>query len=96
MTNPVDTLLSHIKSHTRAEWQALAKERWTELRIWAQENGESACILGFVVGLFFVIGIRFFVALGLFVGLLLGIAWSLAPETRAESPAIKDDEVSGV
>ena len=34
--------IGFVRTRTREEWQHLVVERWTDIRIWIQENGEKA------------------------------------------------------
>jgi hypothetical protein len=67
-------IFDNLTSRSRSQLTALFKERFTELRIWAQENGEKAAIVTFILGLLIALFFRVFVlvvALSLIVGYII-------------------------
>ncbi len=78
-------IVARIRSRNRDQWAALCREGLTELRIWVQEHGEKAAILGFVLGLLITLAFKLFVGL-IVIGVLVGyLVWYLAP--AATQPA---------
>ncbi|MCB0331692.1 MAG: hypothetical protein KDD70_18600 [Bdellovibrionales bacterium] len=73
-------VLDEVKKQPRKEWVRLARDRWTRLRIWIQENGEAAFCLGLALGFVVVVFHKLFIAL-LALGVLIGGSlYMLAPE----------------
>ena len=56
-------LRSYIKRRNTEEWQEFFLDRWTGLRIFAQENGEKASFLGFGIGIAIVLFFKLFIFL---------------------------------
>lgn len=56
-------IIEEIRKKSREEWHSVAHERWTDIRIWVQEHGEAAFLLGFFVCLFITYFFKFFIAL---------------------------------
>jgi len=62
-------IVDYIRQKNREQYLGELKAKWVELRIWIQENGELAFIVGLVIGLLFVSYIRVF--LGIFAVLVV-------------------------
>ncbi|MCO6431923.1 MAG: hypothetical protein J5J00_13775 [Deltaproteobacteria bacterium] len=87
-------IIGSIKRRTREEWIQLFREKWLDLRIIVQENGEAALVAGILGGIIFVLAFRFFIALAvigmLVVFLILNIAESekeIASSAKNSSPS---------
>ena len=83
MSNPLENLRAKINSRTRDEWRSFILEKWTDLRIWVQENGESAFLVAMFLGMFLVIAFKFFVALILALCAVAALVWYLAPTSNS-------------
>lgn len=49
-----------INQRTKAQWQQLLREKWTNVRIFVQEHGEISALLGFGIGVFVVLFYKVF------------------------------------
>jgi hypothetical protein len=58
-----------IRSRDQAEWRAAFNEWITNTRIFVQENGEKALILGFLLGIFIVMLFKLFIFVACFAAL---------------------------
>ncbi|MBX7137420.1 MAG: hypothetical protein K1X83_05500 [Oligoflexia bacterium] len=80
--------LEIIRSKSREEWEALARERWTNARIWTQENGELALVFGLLAGIFFVLALKLVVMLLVIAGLAAFGVWLYAlPDGQKRGPS---------
>ena len=84
--------IDSIKQRSRPEWEQLTRDRWTELRIWIQENGELAAVVSLVVGIFFVLAFKLVVILAVIIGLGGYGIWYLAPTQSGSSAKPFDEE----
>jgi predicted PurR-regulated permease PerM len=78
----VDNFTSWAKSRTRTGWKALVRDSYTEMRIWLQENGEKAFVIGLMVGFALIVFFKLFAflfALGIILGVLV---WELATDSH--------------
>ncbi len=88
--------LVKIREKSREEWLSCAKEKWTEVRIWIQENGELAGIVLLLAGLFIGQALRFFFSLAVLAAVVFFAAYLYAqPEaSRARSEKTGDSDDS--
>lgn len=85
-------IIEKIRSRTREEYEALARERLTLLRIWLQEHGELALLIGLIAGIVFVEAFQLIaLVLMLSVVALLGV-WLIALPRSQQRPAPSDNE----
>ena len=71
-----------FKKRTQEEWKAYLSDQWTDLRIFVQENGEKAAVLGCAFGIVIVVFFKLFVflvCLGALALLLLAVTDGSAP-----------------
>lgn len=90
-------LKGQIRQKSREEWADTAKELWTDLRIWIQENGEKAAVVGLAIGIAAVLFYKLVVFIAV-VGMLLGFAvWFTAlPESEMKAYREKDQKTGPV
>jgi len=80
-------IIEDIKNNKREDWASLAKEKWTDTRIWLQEHGEWAFGIGILTGAIIVLAFEIVIAL-IVVAFLLGFGvWYFAGTNEAD-PAI--------
>lgn len=76
-------LLQGIRSRSRESWQQLALDRWTDSRIWIQENGELAAVLALLTGIIMTLAFKLFVTVLVLCLVLVIGAWAYAlPESQ--------------
>ena len=88
---PMDltSLIQKIRATTQEEWNALAQDWVVNARIWIQEHGERAFIVGAVVGMIVIIFIRLVLGLVIFGGLAAYAVWYSAPKGgQGEGPKV--------
>lgn len=78
-------ILQLIRKRSREEWEQLALDGWTDLRIWIQEHGESAALIALVAGIALVLFIKLVLVL-LVAGLILAftVLFLALPEGKGE------------
>lgn len=83
-----------IRARTRGEWTSLGKDYITEIRIWLQENGEIAALVGLILGIFIVLFFKLFIFLVVFGGLVGYTIWHIAEPLDDTTPRrdTHDDE----
>ena len=87
--NPVD----FIKSRSREEWVSSFRQKWIDIRIFIQENGELGLLAGFFLGVLFVLFFKVMFGLLILSGLLLFIGWSFA-EPESERTSVIDTTIA--
>lgn len=88
-------LFSFIRKKSREEWQELALERWTDVRIWIHEHGMQSLLLGLVSGLVIALAFRLIMGIAIVGGLLIFCAWQYALP-QAEQDALRArEQISG-
>jgi|GEM_PF-1551581 len=79
---PNQGIIARIQRHTREEYRQLLIDGLTDVRIWIQEHGEQAAVLGLVLGVFVVLFLKlvfWLVLLAVVAGLVITI---IAPASR--------------
>ena len=71
-------IVGEIRKKSREEWIQLLRDKWLDLRILTQENGELALIAGIIFGIFFVIAFKFFVAVAVILILIAFVILKIA------------------
>lgn len=74
----IDKIITEIRRKSRAEWENLAKEKFTSLRIWIQENGEKAAVLSLILGVIVVLFFKIIMILLVLCALGITLVWALA------------------
>ncbi|RMG44404.1 MAG: hypothetical protein D6719_01940 [Candidatus Dadabacteria bacterium] len=85
--NPIET----IKTRTKEEWQNLLKSGWTDFRIWVQENGEMAAVLGLIGGVLLVLAFKLIAAICALSVLAAFIIWQIAPSEKDATVVSKEN-----
>jgi hypothetical protein len=77
---------------TQTEWSEFLREKQIDMRIWMQEHGEKALLLGVLVGILIVVFYKL-VVLVIVLAILLGFAIAALsrPETSSESGKLDRD-----
>lgn len=71
-------LVDEIQKKSREEWEDLLRTKWTDLRIWIQENAEIACAAALALGVLLVLAFKIVVLVAI-VCVLLGFGvWYVA------------------
>ena len=74
-------IIARIQRHTREEYRQLLVDGLTNVRIWIQEHGEQAAVIGVVAGVFIVLFLKLVIWLVL-LAFVAGVAILLiAPES---------------
>ena len=84
--------VDYIRSKSRDEWTKLVRDKWINLRIWIQENGELGFLVAFSCGILFVIFFKFLFGLLVLLALLGFLAWSIAEPEALLSKAKQSPE----
>lgn len=71
-------LLAFIRKKSREEWQQLALEKCTDLRIWIHEHGMQSLVLGLISGMLIALAFRLIMGILVVGGLLVFCAWQYA------------------
>lgn len=91
-----NNIVSHIRSKTREEWLKFLREKWIDLRICIQENGEIAFVFAFIFGIIVVLAFKLFVGITV-VALLAGFAvWHFAESESGAGRNVSDETASSV
>jgi len=78
-------IIEDIKKNKREDWASLAKEKWTDTRIWLQEHGEWSFGIGVLTGAIIVLAFEFVIAL-VVVAFLLGLGvWYFAGSNEVDA-----------
>jgi len=80
-------IFNFIRKRSREEWSALAREKWTNLRVWLQENGELGAIAAFILGIFLVLAWKLVIVSLLIACALLLSAWFYAQPAAEKKSA---------
>lgn len=88
-------ILERIRSRSREQWQTWAKDNWTDLRIWIQENGELSALIGLLLGIFIVLAFRLIITLTVLALLLVFAAWCYAKPDSALSATGRTSKSNG-
>jgi hypothetical protein len=83
-------ILHDIRRKNRQQWSDQYRDILLKLRIWVQENGESALLVGFVLGVLLALAPRFFFGLLLVTGVVLLIVWFIALPAESLSTPFAD------
>ena len=78
-------IINEIRKKTKEEWQQLAFDSWTDLRIWIQEHGEQSALIALLLGF----GISYFYKIFFFL-----IAILIIISSSVYLIALSEDEVS--
>lgn len=76
-----------LNTKTREEWRDHVKDRSTQLRIWIQENGEAAALIGFATGIVLVVAFKLVVLLAVLAFLVGYFIWFNAPTSAGDETA---------
>jgi hypothetical protein len=71
--------IESITGKSKLELKELAKTNILNLRIWIQEHGEQALLIGVLLGLFFALAFKFAVIFLLIIGAISAFIWFQAP-----------------
>ena len=82
-------ILDEIKKTPKSEWPKLAKDRLTRARIWIQENGEAAFVVGLILGFLLVAFYKVFIAL-IAIATIVGCSLYLLSSEGDEVSAMSD------
>jgi hypothetical protein len=63
MRNVVKGITEFARSRSAEGWKALAREKFEDLRVAVQENGEKSAVVAFVVGVLVVFFFKLFLIL---------------------------------
>ena len=80
-------ILAEIRKRNRQEWEHLAKEKWTDTRLWIQENGEVAAVSALVSGIIIVLCFKLIFYMALIAAIAAFGVWYLAYPGEASRPA---------
>ncbi len=86
-------LVEELRKKPRDEWHRYGRDKWANTRIWIQENGEAAFVLGLVLGLMLVVFNKLFILLVALAVILGGVLYMIAPETADPSSGASSEEV---
>lgn len=73
-----DQMIARIRERNREDYQALLKDRVTDVRIWIQENPERSFIVALVIGSLFVLFFKTLLALAGLAAVIGFVIWSIA------------------
>lgn len=81
-----DSIIAMIRTRSREGWEAYVRARCVAAREWAQNHGEKAAVVAFVLGMVLVLAFKLVVGL-LMISVLLGYGvWHIAlPEGEGGS-----------
>ena len=85
-------LIAEIKKRTRDEWIQLLRDKWLDLRILVQENGELALVAGFAAGIFLVLAFKLVVAISVIAVLIFFLILNIADSESDLSAAKKKSD----
>lgn len=74
-------IVEMIRSRSREEWIKLLRDRWLDLRIFVQENGELGFIAAFISGILFIIFFKLLISLLILLALTFFLIWNIAEPT---------------
>ena len=81
-----DRLITAIRVKSREEWIRLFRENWMKLRIWIQEHGELAFLVGAGIGVLIFLATTLFIWLVILAVIAAFVVWSIAlPEGQQRS-----------
>ncbi len=89
-------IVEQIRKNSKEEWQRRLHEKWTDCRIWLQENGEYAAVAAFVCGLLIAYFFKFFIfllALGVIIGSSIYLLAYSEEELGQQESDLKPDAV---
>jgi len=65
-----DRILGFSRSKSKEEWRAFFGQQGSSLRVFVQQNGEKAALLGFALGILIILFFKLFIVLACVAALL--------------------------
>lgn len=87
-------ILEQLRRRSKRQWREMYDELLCNARIWIQEHGELALLLGIAMGVIAVVFFKPLLTVLLIAGLIGFAVWSLAPEEAKGGHEGKDDDSS--
>lgn len=73
-----DRLIAAIRVKSREEWLRMLREKWMSFRIWIQEHGELAALVGLIFGAAVILAFSLVVWVAIICLLAGFVIWSVA------------------
>ena len=89
-----ESIIQKIRRHSREEYRQLMVEGITDLRIWIQEHGEQATVLGLALGAVVVLAFKLVLWL-IFLALAIGLTVFLIARPDIGSEGVSPTEDDG-